>query len=89
MDIEALVATLSGSTGIVLDPPRDGLKERDAFISVFSKSPWVVYVSCNLATWQRDAHFLREHGLVLTQVEGLDMFPQTPHLEVLSVFERK
>ena len=88
-DIETLAATLSGSQGIVLDPPRDGLKERDALISVFSKSPWVVYVSCNLATWQRDAHFLLEHGLVLTQVEGLDMFPQTPHLEVLSVFERK
>ena len=89
MDIETLAATLPGSNGIVLDPPRDGLKERDAFTSVFSKSPWVVYISCNLATWQRDAHFLREHGLVLTQVEGLDMFPQTPHLEVLSVFERK
>ena len=88
-DIETLAATLSGSQGIVLDPPRDGLKERDAFTSIFSKSPWVVYISCNLATWQRDAHFLREHGLVLTQVEGLDMFPQTPHLEVLSVFERK
>jgi len=27
--------------------------------------------------------------LRLTQVEGLDMFPQTPHLEVLSVFERQ
>jgi 23S rRNA (uracil1939-C5)-methyltransferase len=89
MDIKTLAATLPGSHGIVLDPPRDGLKERQAFTSVFSASPWVVYLSCNLATWQRDAHFLREHGLVLTQVEGLDMFPQTPHLEVLSVFERK
>ena len=88
-DVKAMVATLPSSQGIVLDPPRDGLKERDAFTPIFSKAPWVVYISCNLATWQRDAHFLHEHGLVLTQVEGLDMFPQTPHLEVLSVFERK
>lgn len=87
-DIAAMSATLPEGQGIVLDPPRDGLKERNALIPLFSESPWVVYISCNLATWQRDAHFLQEQGLSLTQVEGLDMFPQTPHLEVLSVFER-
>lgn len=88
-DIAAISATLPAAQGIVLDPPRDGLKERDALTPLFAQSPWVVYISCNLATWQRDAHFLQEQGLCLTQVEGLDMFPQTPHLEVLSVFERK
>ena len=87
-DIQALIAELPGSNGIVLDPPRDGLKEREALAPLFSKSPWVVYISCNLATWHRDARFLRGLGLTLKQVEGLDMFPQTPHLEVLSVFER-
>lgn len=88
-DIAAMSATLPEGQGIVLDPPRDGLKERNALAPLFAKAPWVVYISCNLATWQRDAHFLQEQGLCLTQVEGLDMFPQTPHLEVLSVFERK
>ena len=88
-DIEAMSTTLPGAQGIVLDPPRDGLKERDALTLLFSEAPWVVYISCNLATWQRDAHFLQAQGFSLTQVEGLDMFPQTPHLEVLSVFERK
>ena len=88
-DIEAMSETLPAAQGIVLDPPRDGLKERNALTPLFAESPWVVYISCNLATWQRDAHFLQEQGLSLTQVEGLDMFPQTPHLEVLSVFERK
>ncbi len=88
-DIEAMATTLPSGQGIVLDPPRDGLKERGALASLFAESPWVVYISCNLATWQRDAHFLQEQGLLLTKVEGLDMFPQTPHLEVLSVFERK
>jgi len=87
-DIQALIAELPGSNGIVLDPPRDGLKEREALAPLFSKSPWVVYISCNLATWHRDARFLGGLGLTLKQVEGLDMFPQTPHLEVLSVFER-
>lgn len=87
-DIEALIAALPDGNGVVLDPPRDGLKEREALAPLFSASPWVVYISCNLATWQRDARFLQDLGLTLTQVDGLDMFPQTPHLEVLSVFER-
>ena len=87
--IRALISALPSINGVVLDPPRDGLKARDAFGSVFSECSWVVYISCNLATWQRDAQFLHEQGLRLTQVEGLDMFPQTPHLEVLSVFERQ
>ena len=81
--------SLPAVSGVVLDPPRDGLKEREALVPLFSKSPWVVYISCNLATWQRDARFLRDQGLRLAQCQGLDMFPQTPHLEVLSVFERQ
>lgn len=88
-DISALLATLPQRNGIILDPPRDGLKTRDVLTPLFSKSPWVVYLSCNVATWQRDAHFLQDQGLTLTRAEGLDMFPQTPHLEVLSVFERQ
>lgn len=88
-DISALLATLPQRSGIVLDPPRDGLKARDTLTPLFSKSPWVVYISCNVATWQRDAHFLQDQGLILTRAEGLDMFPQTPHLEVLSIFERQ
>jgi len=75
--------------GIVLDPPRDGLKEREALKSWFTKAEWVVYVSCDLATWERDAVFLQSCGLDLDEATGLDMFPQTPHIETLSVFTRR
>ena len=75
--------------GIVLDPPRDGLKEREALKSWFTKAEWVVYVSCDLATWERDAEFLQSCGLDLDEATGLDMFPQTPHIETLSVFTRR
>lgn len=88
-DVKILTTSLPANVGVILDPPRDGLKERDALAPLFSKAPWVVYISCNLATWRRDALFLQSLGLTLTKVDGLDMFPQTPHLEVLSVFERK
>lgn len=75
--------------GVVLDPPRDGLKERDALKPWFMQAVWVAYVSCDLATWERDAIFLQGCGLHLDQVSGLDMFPQTPHIETLSVFKRQ
>jgi len=75
--------------GIVLDPPRDGLKEREALKPWFTKAEWVVYVSCDLATWERDAEFLQSCGLDLDEATGLDMFPQTPHIETLSVFTRR
>ena len=75
--------------GVVLDPPRDGLKEREALKPWFTRAKWVVYISCDLATWERDAVFLQECGLELDEVSGLDMFPQTPHIETLSVFTRR
>ena len=75
--------------GVVLDPPRDGLKEREALKPWFARAGWVVYVSCDLATWERDAAFLQSCGLDLDEATGLDMFPQTPHIETLSVFTRR
>ena len=74
--------------GVVLDPPRDGLKERQALKPWFTRAKWVVYVSCDLATWERDAAYLQSCGLDLDEATGLDMFPQTPHIETLSVFTR-
>ena len=75
--------------GVVLDPPRDGLKEREALKPWFTRAEWVVYVACDLATWERDAAFLQSCGLDLDEATGLDMFPQTPHIETLSVFTRR
>ena len=75
--------------GVVLDPPRDGLKEREALKPWFTRTEWVVYVSCDLATWERDAAFLQSCGLDLDEATGLDMFPRTPHIETLSVFTRR
>ena len=87
-DITDLLGSLSETNGVVLDPPRDGLREREALSPLFAEASWVIYISCNLATWERDARFLQNLGLALKHVEGVDMFPQTPHLEILSVFER-
>ena len=63
----------------VLDPPRDGLKERVALNPWFARAEWVVYVSCDLATWERDAAFLQKGGLDLDEASELDIFPNTSH----------
>lgn len=75
--------------GVVLDPPRDGLKERETLKPWFRRADWVLYIACDLATWERDSRFLLGCGLSLSEVCGLDMFPQTPHVEILSVFKRR
>ena len=87
-DIRSLVPDVNGPLGVVLDPPREGLKERAALTTLFSNARWVVYIACDLATWERDCGFLSKCGLSLQEARGLDMFPQTPHMEILSVFRR-
>lgn len=87
-DIRTLVPNVNGRLGVVMDPPREGLKERAALTTLFSSARWVVYIACDLATWERDSGFLSDCGLSLQEARGLDMFPQTPHMEILSVFKR-
>lgn len=72
--------------GIIVDPQRDGLKDREAFKPLFMRAKRVVYFSCNLATWEQGATFLQDCGLDLDDVSGLDIFPKRPHIETLSVF---
>ena len=42
---------------MVQDPPRDGLKEREAFKLWFTRAEWVVYVPCDSVTWKSDTTF--------------------------------
>ena len=48
----------------------------------------VVYVSCDPATLARDARKLLDAGHALSKIEAFDLFPNTPHVESVAVFER-
>ncbi len=48
----------------------------------------IVYVSCNTRSLARDLRPLRATGYGIHRLEVLDMFPQTPHTEVLCVLHR-
>jgi 23S rRNA (uracil-5-)-methyltransferase RumA len=73
---------------IVADPPRVGLGPEVCRELLRLRPEKLVYVSCNALTQLDDARMLAG-GYRLTELRGYDMFPQTPHLEALAVFERR
>ena len=71
----------------VADPPRAGLGP-GVVRALAALAPLIVYVSCDTATLARDARELGRQGYTLRSVRMLDLFPQTYHLETLSVWSR-
>lgn len=48
----------------------------------------IVYVSCNPATFARDAKILKSEGYEIKEVQPVDMFPQTMHVETVCLMSR-
>jgi 23S rRNA (uracil1939-C5)-methyltransferase len=73
---------------IFVDPPRKGLTE-ELMDAVAEMNPdRFVYVSCNPETMARDARYLLDHGFrIKGDVQPIDQFPQTAHVESIAVFE--
>ena len=69
---------------ILLDPPRAGLGTETSAALAAVRSPSVTYVSCDPATLARDLAVLVDAGYTITQLDLLDMFPQTFHLETVA-----
>lgn len=70
---------------IVLDPPRAGAKVVCQNIKKIQPNK-IVYISCEPNTFARDTEILIESGYLLEKITTLDMFPQTYHNEVISLF---
>lgn len=85
--LPALTAQITGSSCTLLDPPRAGL-DRHVIQALLALRPHkIVYVSCDPSTLARDAKHLLEGGYRLRQVTPFDLFPQTCHIESISLFE--
>ena len=83
-----LASHVEDVTYVVVDPPRAGL-ERRVVDEIIKLAPKVLaYVSCDPSTLARDTARLINGGYQLKQVTPFDLFPQTFHIESISLFER-
>lgn len=73
---------------LMMDPPRAG-STPDFLKAACTLAPRrIVYISCNPQTQARDAQYLVEHGYRIAEMQPVDMFPHTPHVENIVAFER-
>jgi 23S rRNA (uracil1939-C5)-methyltransferase len=72
---------------VVFDPPRQGAQAQATQLAA-SKVPVVVAVSCNVATFARDARILIDGGYSIEGVTPVDQFRHTPHAELVARFVR-
>jgi 23S rRNA (uracil1939-C5)-methyltransferase len=82
-----VTSELSGFDAVVFNPPRQGA-EAQAHALGASRVPLVVAVSCNPATFARDARHLIDGGFRLIAVTPVDQFRYSFHVEIVARFER-
>ncbi len=77
-------------TSVILDPPRKGCWPATLDLLRQTRPAQVIYVSCHPATMARDLNILCANGVFdLAQVQPLDMFPQTQHVECVADLRRR
>lgn len=74
---------------IVVDPPRKGLDARFITSAIDMAPAKLVYISCNPATFARDAKLFAESGYEVKKVQPVDLFPQTHHVELVALLAPK
>ncbi len=73
---------------VIVDPPRAGMHpDMTNYLHKF-KAKKIVYISCNPTTQARDAKVLAEKGYEIKSAVMVDMFPHTPHIETVLLFEK-
>jgi 23S rRNA (uracil1939-C5)-methyltransferase len=86
--LPGLAGRLDSSTCVIVDPPRAGI-EKHALDAIIGIRPQIIaYVSCDPSTLARDAARLINGGYHLVEVTPFDLFPQTYHIESISIFEK-
>lgn len=88
--VEEVIADFETSLdAVVVDPPRKGLETAFVDSLLEMKPKKVVYISCNPATLVRDLERFVEAGYELSEIQPIDFFPQTAHVEAIVGIYRK
>jgi 23S rRNA (uracil1939-C5)-methyltransferase len=73
---------------IIVDPPRTGMSRAAMQAVIRAAADRVIYVSCDPPTLARDARRLLDSGYRLSSLRAFDLFPNTPHVETVVIFDR-
>ena len=68
---------------VIIDPPRAGMSKQALKRLLELEAPHIIYVSCNPTTLARDLDIMRESEYFVEEIQAVDMFPQTYHLETV------
>lgn len=74
---------------VIVDPPRTGLSREALDGAIATAVRRIVYVSCDVATLARDARRMVDAGYAISRTDAFDLFPNTPHVETVVVFDRR
>lgn len=80
--------TLGELDALIVDPPRAGLAKGVTASIAATGAKRVAYVSCDPATWARDIARFKNVGYELIKATPVDLFPQTYHVETVSILQR-
>jgi len=86
--VERYLPSATKAATIIVDPPRTGLSKEALAGVVAVRAASLIYVSCDIATLARDARLLIDAGYRLSGMRAFDLFPNTAHVETVSVFAR-
>jgi len=86
--VEAFLSGARGAATVILDPPRTGVSKPAMQALSRLAAPRAIYVSCDPPTMARDAARLMTAGYRLSSLRAFDLFPNTPHVECVAVFDR-
>jgi 23S rRNA (uracil1939-C5)-methyltransferase len=74
---------------VFMDPPRSGSDEKFLSSMINLEPRQIIYISCNPTSQERDLRYLTKHGYMVSEIQPVDMFPQTAHVECVVKLEKK
>lgn len=74
---------------VIMDPPRAGASVKFLNSVIKAEPKRIVYVSCNPVTLKRDLTHLTKNGFSVKEIQGVDMFPYTKHIETVCLLTRR
>lgn len=86
--LKAMATDLESYDLVILDPPRAGLHPKVLKTILTARPEKILYISCNPATFARDAKGIFQAGYSVSEIRPVDMFPHTRHIELAAAFSR-